>query len=187
MLTPGCIYLKLAVFLAGALGLWGSSITKRTISLWILTYCEPGSLILDTKNKNNNTKDSIALNLVLNLHILLANPKPGITSFATILTILHKTAGTTQLTSSSQPLPGKEEAYKIHNKVLINFLDSGEEVGVIWMLPRRVAPHLTSNLTFLQCTSLNFTLQWILVHYLTQTRPKYPPTSSTSNFSKKLN
>ena len=53
------------------------------------------------------------LNLFLGLYMLLANPKPGITLFAISLIILHKTASTTQQTSSPQYLLGKAEAGKI--------------------------------------------------------------------------
>ena len=50
------------------------------------------------------------LNLVLGLHILQANPKPGVASFAISLIMLHETAGTTQRTSSPLPLPWEAEA-----------------------------------------------------------------------------
>ena len=114
-------------------------------------------------------------NLVLGLHTLLANPKPGVTSFAISPIIWNKTTGTTQRTSSPQPLQCQAEASKIHKDIFIFFLESREVVRVICMLPGRVAPHLTSRLTFLQCTSLNFTLQWIPVHHLTQRQSTYPP------------
>ena len=39
-------------------------------------------------------------NLVLGLHMLLVNPKPGVASFSTSLIMLHETPGTTQLTTS---------------------------------------------------------------------------------------
>ena len=62
------------------------------------------------KKKNNSTKAFMPLNLVLCLHILLANPKPGVALFATSLIVLHKTAVTNQRTSSPQPLLCEVEA-----------------------------------------------------------------------------
>ena len=93
------------------------------------------------------------LNLVLGLHMLLAKPKPGIALFKTSLIILHETAGTPQRTSSPQPLPYKAGVEKIHQEIFINFLESEEEVGVVWMLPGSVALHLNSSLPSLQCMS----------------------------------
>ena len=88
------------------------------------------------KNKNNNTKAFMPLNLVLGLHMLLANPKPGVASFATSLIMFHKTATTqqdctTQQTRSLQPLPYKAKADKIHQEFFIYFLESREELGVV--------------------------------------------------------
>ena len=62
--------------------------------------------------------------LVLGLHMLPTNPKPGIALFATSLIILHKTTGTTQWTSSPQPLPCEAEAGKTHPENFIDFLES---------------------------------------------------------------
>ena len=131
-------------------------------------------MILKTKNKNDNTKAFISLNLVLGLHMLPANPKPGIVPFETSIIILHETTGTSQRSSSLQPLPCEAEADQIHKETFIIFLESREEVGVIWTLSCGIMLYLTSSLTSLQCLSLNFTLQWIPVHYLTQTQPTYP-------------
>ena len=50
------------------------------------------------------------------------------------------------------------------NKFSFYFLESREEVGVVWMLPGRLVLHLTSRLTTLQLISLKLTLQWITVH-----------------------
>ena len=65
------------------------------------------------------------LNLVLGLRMLLENPKPGIALFLTSLIILHKTAGTTQQTSSPQPLPCKAEGDIINKEIFIVFLQLG--------------------------------------------------------------
>ena len=131
------------------------------------------------KKKFNKIKAFTTLTLILDLHMLPANPRPCISSFAISLIILHKTASITQQTSIPQPLPCKAEAKKVHQDISIYFLESGEEVGVFKMLFGRLALHLASSLTFLQCTSPNFTLQWISVHYPTQTRPIYPPLPPT--------
>ena len=112
--------------------------------------------------------------------MLLENPKSGVVLFATSLILLHETAATTHRTSSPQPLPCDTGANKIYNEIIIHFLNSGEQVGVIWMLPSRVALHLTSSLTLVQCTSLNFTLQLVSMHHPTQMWPTLPITSSTS-------
>ena len=71
------------------------------------------------------------LNIVLGLHMLLANPKAGVVSFATNLIILHKTAGTIQRTSSPQPLPYEAKADKTHKEAFIYCLESRGEVGVV--------------------------------------------------------
>ena len=63
--------------------------------------------------------------------MLLAYPQKIIALFATSLIILHKTASTNQRTSSPQPLLCEVEADKIHCKIFINSLESGEELGVI--------------------------------------------------------
>ena len=65
------------------------------------------------------------LNLILGLHTLLANPKLGVALSVTSLIILHKTAATTQQTSSPQPLPCDVEADKTHLEFFIYFLESG--------------------------------------------------------------
>ena len=46
--------------------------------------------------------------------MLTNDPKPGIASFATSLIVFHETAGTTQQTSSPQPLLCEAKAHKIH-------------------------------------------------------------------------
>ena len=71
------------------------------------------------------------LNLVLGLNMLLENPKPGVDSFSTSLIMLHEATGTTHRTISPQPLLCEAEVDKIHKEIFTNFLDSGEEVGVV--------------------------------------------------------
>ena len=90
------------------------------ISLYIISsfQCPYGSrlnmsqtawFVTKKKTKNNKPKAFMPLNLILVLHMLPDNPKPCITLFATSLIMLHETDGTTQWTSSPQPLPCKAE------------------------------------------------------------------------------
>ena len=101
------------------------------------------------KYKSNNTRAFMPFNHVLGLHMLLANPKQCTASFETGLIMLHITAGTTQWTTSPQPLWCEAEANKIHKEIFISFLELGEDVVVIWMLPGKEVPHLTSSPTSL--------------------------------------
>ena len=71
------------------------------------------------------------LNLVISLHTLPANPKPGVALFLTSLIIFYETTGITQQASSPQPLPCGVEADTIHKMIFISSLELREEVGVI--------------------------------------------------------
>ena len=83
------------------------------------------------KQNNNRLRVFMPLNLTLGLNKLLSNPKPVVALFKISLRMLHMTAGTTQRTSSPQPLPCKAEAKKTHLEIFINSLESGVVVGVI--------------------------------------------------------
>ena len=126
----GCTNSEPAPFLAGVLRLWWVALAIGVYPYGSRPNYEPGSLIFNTKTKNNNTKAFVPLNLVLGLYILPAYPKPGLTLFATSIILLHKTAGTIQGTSSPQLLLCEPKADKTHKKIFINSLESREEIGI---------------------------------------------------------
>ena len=163
MLTLGCINSKPAAISAGALGFWWLRLLKGLCPYGSRPNVSQAVWLLMQKKTKTIKEGFYTFQSRFGLHILPDNPKPGVTSFATSLIILLETYDTTQWISSPQTLLHKAVADKIYQVFYINFLESEVEVGVIWMLPSRVAFHLTSSLPFLQCTSLNFTLQFRLV------------------------
>ena len=111
----------------------------------------------------------------------------GIALFATSLIILHETAGTTQWTSSPQPLQCKSKADLIHLEILINTLEAWNIIGVIWMVLSSPVLYLTCIPSYLSalgwtshCCEFQYTIH--LKHSL-----HTHPTSSTTKLSKKLN
>ena len=95
--------------------------------------------------KKNNSRAIIPLNIILSLHLLLANPKLGIALSALSLIILLIYTGITQSTSSPKPLQCKEEADRIPLEIFISFLDAGGIVGVVLMLPSSAPVNLQPN------------------------------------------